>query len=160
MNEQLQTALAEMLGKANSGIDAGASFLQAQLPDVIQQLLVWNFTKSLIIGAACSVAAIIGLILAVRLGTKYAKQSRKRGLAWDKYNHMSASDVEMDVRRAAREEYQQTPDGDPADLVVAIAGGVAGAVLVAPAAMQSLKAFQIWLAPKIYLIEYAASLAK
>ncbi len=48
MNEQANKILADLLQKASNGIDAAVSFSQAQIPDVIHQLLVWNFTFSLI----------------------------------------------------------------------------------------------------------------
>lgn len=37
MNDQLQEALASIIDKTISGIEAGAAFLQAELPDVIHQ---------------------------------------------------------------------------------------------------------------------------
>ncbi len=48
MNEQLQNALAEILGKTLNGIDAASSFVVAELPDVIQQLLTWYAVKGFI----------------------------------------------------------------------------------------------------------------
>jgi hypothetical protein len=42
MNEELQKALSDLLGKANDGIGAASDFLVAELPDVIQQLLMWH----------------------------------------------------------------------------------------------------------------------
>lgn len=41
MNEQLQVALAQLLGKTIGGIDSSVAFVQSELPDVIQQLLMW-----------------------------------------------------------------------------------------------------------------------
>lgn len=40
MNEQLQQALATILNKSIEGIDAGVEFMQAELPEVIEQLLI------------------------------------------------------------------------------------------------------------------------
>ncbi|MBJ8812670.1 hypothetical protein, partial [Citrobacter koseri] len=48
MNEQANKILIELLQKAANGIDAAVSFSQAQIPDVVHQLLVWNMTHSLI----------------------------------------------------------------------------------------------------------------
>lgn len=48
MNEELQKALGELLSKANEGIDAASGFLVAELPDVIQQLLVWYTIENFI----------------------------------------------------------------------------------------------------------------
>jgi len=52
MNEQLQSALADILGKTLNGIDAASSFVVAELPDVIQQLLFWYAVKSFIFTVA------------------------------------------------------------------------------------------------------------
>ena len=51
MNEQLQNALAEILGKTLNGIDAASSFVVAELPDVIQQLLMWYAIKGFLLFA-------------------------------------------------------------------------------------------------------------
>jgi hypothetical protein len=46
MNEQANKILVELLQKAANGIDAAVSFSQAQIPEVVHQLLVWKFTKA------------------------------------------------------------------------------------------------------------------
>ena len=43
MNEQLQTALAEILISTTQGVKEGVAFLQAELPEVVSQLLVFKF---------------------------------------------------------------------------------------------------------------------
>lgn len=63
MNEQANKILADLLQKASNGIDAAVSFSQAQIPDVIHQLLMWNFTKSIVM----SVLAIMTIYPVVRL---------------------------------------------------------------------------------------------
>ncbi|TFL14185.1 hypothetical protein CSC67_08515 [Pusillimonas caeni] len=124
MNEQLQTALADLIGKANSGIDAGTTFLQAQLPDVIQQLLIWKAAMSSLL-FLLSVAGFIGVTVAI-------------------------------VRVWRNADFWNGDDMPPSALVAFFL-----CVLYAfPALVWSLDWLQIWLAPKIYLIEYAASLAK
>ena len=42
MNEQLQQALVAILNKTVASVEAGANFLAAEIPDVIQQLLMWT----------------------------------------------------------------------------------------------------------------------
>lgn len=123
MNEQLQTALAEMLGKANSGIDAGASFLQAQLPDVIQQLLAWKATQSVLWFSLPIIALVVFVNLAGWICRKSEPMDRdeKAFVAWITLI--------------------------PVTILAVIAGC-------------NMDWLQILIAPKIYLIEYAASLAK
>ncbi len=124
MNEQLQTALADLLGKANSGIDAGASFLQAQLPDVIQQLLMWKAVVSGLL-FTLSIVGFIGITIAI-------------------------------IRVLRNTEFWDGNDMPPSFLVA----GFMSILYFAPALVWDIDWLQILLAPKIYLIEYAASLAK
>lgn len=123
MNEQLQTALAEMLGKANSGIDAGATFLQAQLPDVIHQLLVWKATVSIIWFSLAVIALLGGLVLLYKW-------------CW------SSDSLDSDDKAFMT-------------MICSIPGLIISIVIA-----ENLEWLQILIAPKIYLIEYAVSLAK
>lgn len=42
MNEQANKILIDLLQKAANGVDAAVSFSQAQVPDIIRQLMVWK----------------------------------------------------------------------------------------------------------------------
>jgi len=44
----LKQALAQILNKATSGIEKSVDFLNAQLPEVIEQLLLWKMWESLV----------------------------------------------------------------------------------------------------------------
>lgn len=46
MNEQANKILVELLQKAANGIDAAVSFSQAQIPEVVHQLLDGNSPKA------------------------------------------------------------------------------------------------------------------
>ncbi len=46
MEEQANKILVELLQKASNGIDAAVSFSQAQIPDVVHQLLLWNIVTN------------------------------------------------------------------------------------------------------------------
>lgn len=48
MDKQLEMALAKLLEKASSGIDSASVFLQAQIPDVVHQFLMWRLWESVI----------------------------------------------------------------------------------------------------------------
>ena len=125
MNEQLQAALADLLDKANSGIDAGATFLQAQLPDVIQQLLVWKLVAS---GLSCLLS--VSMLISISYGYYRLVKWDIGGGAYDK------------------------------GFASFMAGWIAAAGIGGAWVLFSLDWLQIIIAPKIYLIEYAASLAK
>lgn len=70
MNEQANKILVELLQKASNGIDAAVTFSQAQIPDVIHQLLVWNFTKSL--------ALTLLMVLTIPFVVKFAMAMLRR----------------------------------------------------------------------------------
>lgn len=128
MNDQLQKALADLLAKANQGIDAGASFLQAQLPDVIQQLLWWKAVSSIV----CSIAGVV-LLGAV-------------GFIWWRILRAKLPDMDDFIL-----------DG----MVPCFMGALVSIPFVGIGiAAISLDWLQILIAPKVYLIEHAAHLAK
>ena len=132
MNEQLQQALAAILNKTMAGVEAGSSFLQAELPEVIQQLLMWKLVEAGMLTVA-SVTAIACSALFVRAYSKADAGSVLKGY-----------------------------DDFPSFLGLAgISAGLCASVLaIVGLARYPLAAAQILVAPKIYLIEYAASLAK
>lgn len=149
MNEQLQQALAAILGKAVQGVEAGVSFLSGQIPDVIQQLLVWKLVMALV-GAGVALLLILFL-------------------SWYLYNAarpIMLAEEQDGPGRYQRAVYKKTfwhdSNGDMNEPAFfgTIAATVIGTVLLIPFGMNLCTALQIWLAPKIYLIEYAASLAK
>lgn len=121
MNEQAQKILADLLQKASNGIDSAVSFSQAQIPDIIHQLLMWNAVSSAAIQAFCILVIIACVYLMF--------------LSWNKVD-----------------------DDDFLLLPMLIESGVViSSIFVFFNYFDWLK---IWLAPKLYLIEYAASLAK
>ncbi|NUU68439.1 hypothetical protein HQN64_20345 [Enterobacteriaceae bacterium BIT-l23] len=149
MNEQANKVLAELLQKASSGIDAAVSFSQAQIPDVIHQLLLWNFVQSLIM----TIIALASIPLAVWIIRSQCKKVEigiigGEGWSWEKGNPKYASTLVW------------SHNGELNPLVLPF-----GAVLLAwlssvLAVLANPAWLKIWLAPKLYLIEYAASLMK
>jgi len=128
MNEQLQTALADLLSKANEGIDSASGFLVDEIPDVIYQLLMWYGVYS----AIMCVAGIIYLSVLYK-----AIKWSLTGPRWDW--HM-----------------KQTDAGFPTPVFYMLT-----VLLLIPVFhMFNLTWLKIWIAPKIWLIEYAATLAK
>ena len=123
MNEELQKALGELLSKANNGIDAASGFLVAELPEVIQQLLMWNMFHSVTWG----VLLLGGFLFSVWATIKLTK--------W----------VLSEVGEA----------------LPVLIFPIAGCVVLALKSIDYLFiALQIYIAPKVWLLEYAASLAK
>ncbi|MES3482787.1 hypothetical protein [Citrobacter freundii] len=149
MNEQANKILIELLQKAANGIDAAVSFSQAQIPDVIHQLLVWKLTKSLVI--------TLIILATIPVVVKFVRSMMKRepdgvfdneGYSWDR----------------GKPKYKPTliwqRDGDLSPFTIIFAAGCGLYVVAAFGLIIDLTWLKIWLAPKLYLIEYAASLVK
>lgn len=132
MNESLQQALAGILNKTMAGVEAGVSFLSSELPDVIQQLLVWKLAQSsVLLGLGISFWVFAAYLL--RKGLKNMKEEGEK--TWTN-----------------RQEYRYV-----APYIISAFAVSIGFVM---SMVNGATALQIWLAPKIYLIEYAASLAR
>ena len=126
MKENLQNALVEILNRAISGIDSSVAFMQAELPDVISQLLTWYAVKS----ATYSLFGIL-IIITYLVGWK------------------------MWIKRC--ENNSISPDVIELFAFPALLGMLPFLTAVC---MIDLQWLQIWIAPKIWLMEYAAELVK
>ncbi|MFI4031795.1 hypothetical protein [Klebsiella quasipneumoniae] len=147
MNEQANKILVELLQKASNGIDAAVTFSQAQIPDVIHQLLVWNFTKSL--------ALTLLMVLTIPFVVKFAMAMLRRqqdgvfdneGYSWDRGKPKFKPTL----------IWQKDGDLSPLTIIFGFAIGLYVAILLGVVA--DMTWLKIWLAPKLYLIEYATSL--
>lgn len=143
MNEQLQQALAAIIGRTMDGVQAGIDFLSAEIPDVIHQLLMWKLVEAIITTTFCALL----IVAIVVIWFKYAGLGEKIDLDGGNYqNH--------------RWTLTHDCDGDLSPHVMATAF-----LSLLPLIGSSMEGFsalkvalQIFIAPKLYLIEYAASL--
>lgn len=147
MNEQANKILVDLLQKASNGIDAAVTFSQAQIPDVIHQLLVWNFTKSL--------ALTLLMVLTIPFVVKFSMAMLRRqqdgvfdneGYSWDRGKPKFKPTL----------IWQKDGDLSPLTIIFGFAIGLYVAILLGVVA--DMTWLKIWLAPKLYLIEYATSL--
>ena len=166
MDQQLQQALAAIITNASASADAGVNFLQAQLPDAVSQLLLWKLTVSCL-SFALSVILFVAAAVLVRKALALAPGSERRQLiyareyAFDRYLKNTDYEQNEPLRSeyyAARDAAQAFGDDNLFQIIsytvaTAFAGGFALVFL-------DFNWLQIWLAPKIYLIEYAATLVK
>lgn len=128
MNEQANKILVELLQKAANGIDAAVTFSQAQIPDVVHQLLVWKSVSSILV--QIFILSFIGVyVLAVY---KFYKITDSKRLS----------------------------EGTLVAGIFSLATGALFAMGLAIAFFSYFDWLKIWLAPKLYLLEYAASLIK
>ena len=69
MKEQMEKGMEEIIKKTRKGLEATVTFLSAEIPDVIHQLLLWYAVKY---GTEMlfSLALLAGLVAAIRWGWK------------------------------------------------------------------------------------------
>ena len=137
----MQNALIEIIQKASSGIDTSVSFLSSEIPEVISQLLLWNIAASSVGMALSAIVIAISVSMIVWMMKLYG-----RGRDTGKPNWVHDGGGYDALRELVI----------PVSCVLFICL-VAGPIVFVGNLMEVLK---IWLAPKIWLIEYAASLAK
>lgn len=146
MNEQANKILTELLQKASNGIDAAVSFSQAQIPDVIHQLLLWNAVSSII---SQVVALIVFPVVAILLYRGLKQRGEKvESQGWRGYTFVGRSIF-----------WDEDGDFSFPGFMCCMVGGLA-MVWCALAVTLNFDWLKIWLAPKLYLIEYAAHLVK
>jgi hypothetical protein len=127
----LEKALADILTKTTAGIEKGVEFLNAELPEVINQLLIWKAAEALVF-MIIFVCVGCGLLLLSKYMSKYAKQNVDD---WTEEDRAFYGAMQWAVC-------------------------IIGIVVTIAAILSNREWLQIWLAPKIYLIEYAAQLLK
>lgn len=125
MNEQAQQALANLLSMAVDGLNGAVEFSKAQLPEVVEQLLMWHMAESLI-------SFVLGILFMV-------------AFPWGMFK----------VHKAIQEEKI-----DDVLYAIAIPLAVAGFSGGFVATAEGLEWLKIMIAPKLYLLEYAAQLVK
>ena len=161
MNEQAQKLLISLVEKATSGIDAAVSFSQAQIPDVIQQMLMWKSTVSLIYTAfallffVLTVVFLCGAIKRIRKVSKAAclKQVAREKWQTDQINYEQFKSIDDD----SVSEYKLNSVEVNAVLWTA---GITVVGLVISFLFLDFDWVKIWIAPKFYLVEYATQLVK
>lgn len=126
----IDTALAEFINKTTDALSTATNFMVDQLPDVVSQLLMWKMVESLI-GCLFWVVLIVGFTALAVYSSKYTMKK-------------------VECR-----------DWDAVSYVGLILLAITLACLIGVSSEKlNLTWLQIWIAPKIYLIEYASSLVK
>lgn len=134
MNDQLQQSLSQILDQAVSGVQAGVNLLSTELPDVIHQLLLWKMIESLIL-------CVVGIIFTVSAIRWFAKNLGKGKEDGKKYKATLTHNEQGDL----------APWG-PFSIILLVLIVVIASITI------NITWLQILIAPKVYLIEYAAAL--
>lgn len=130
MNEQLQKATATLIEKSISAFDSGATFMSEQIPEVIHQLLLWQMVYS----GGKAICAVLLMIIFVVVDYKTFKHlwSTEHDAFWN----------------------------DKFIGGYLLCGTGIRFLWAIPLSMINFTWLQIWIAPKIFLLEYAAKLVK
>ncbi|CAM0104874.1 hypothetical protein MYOV072v1_p0059 [Vibrio phage 207E29.1] len=134
MNEQLQGAVAQILERAISGIDSSVDFMQAELPEVIEQLLLWYAVSNVIY-------TLLGLFI-LYASYWFIKKPKPKEDNW-MWNWIES--------KGRHEGTTECVFG-----IFVLFPAIPGFVL----STNIMESIQIWVAPKIWLMEYAANLVK
>ena len=137
MNEQLQQAISQLITMSLVAIDKGATFLSGQIPDVIQQLLLWKAWESFLH------FFIFGVVLSIIIVYVNVKQFN--------WWIQETTDKWGDKQKRLNCDYSPLALLNIFQIMW---------LLVIPNALGNLTWFQIWIAPKVYLIEYAKEFIK
>jgi len=144
MKEELQTALAELIQKTLQGVDTTKDFLTAEIPDVVGQLLVWHGVYNLVLFLIAMLIVLIALIV------NYKQYKHWTGLTGEQISKMPC-----EWRSSSNPESARL-DGGMLALVQLFQF-----VWILPVGLCfNLTWLQIWIAPKVWLIEYMGNLVK
>ncbi|MBI6529062.1 hypothetical protein JEP40_08035 [Proteus vulgaris] len=139
MSEQASKVLIDLLEKASNGVDSAVAFSQAQIPEVISQLLAWKMAMGIIWFAFGLATIAFAVFIPV-----WAGRQRRKGALWTYYDgdaRFNLSSISYDFIRT------------PFPLGLLFIG-----VLISVVSLNFW--LKILIAPKLYLIEYAALLIK
>lgn len=140
MNEQLQAELTKIITNVNNGTESAWSFINGQAPDVIQQLIVWYGVKSFLSFCIWIIFIIAGYIAVIKL----FKLSKR------------LSDKEKE--RAKNKAYSHY---DPFPYVaIWLVPLIIAATLTPIIITENITWLQIWIAPKVWVLEYVTSVVK
>ncbi len=124
MNENLQSAIEQLITKTLEGVDTSVDFLQAELPEYVYQLLLWY--------------GVYNFILFFTSITILANIFYFMPKIWEK-----------------------VISSENKDFLIGCSGIIASIVGIAFVSIQmNLTWLQIWIAPKVWLVEYASRLVK
>jgi len=132
MNESLQKAITELLTRSVEGVDAATAFISQELPDYVYQLLLWYSFHSV----------FWGTVFTLGLGSLFF-------VAYRRFWMWSKREMEKDIHK----------DNDGWYFGRAMLGIFAVLPFIGGFSYY-MEAVKIWIAPKLWLVEYASNFVK
>jgi hypothetical protein len=144
MKDVLEQALADVIVKATTGAEEAGSFIMSEVPEVVQQLLMF---KAVSTGVQLFLCALFVTIWFRFVTKKYKEGCRVR----DCFNATRNEGGKANCLWADRNTHENFYG------VLALSGIPAGVVALCTVSL-SMTLLKLTLAPKVWLIEYAAKL--
>ena len=143
MKDELQQKLVDALDKMLNGIDSGAAFMSEQIPDYLQQLIMW-------FGVYSAVKCLVGVVLLVAAPLALRKL----------YNRIPLKPKKDGAENWYwREGYSSMVITDAGGCYWFAVVGLPVLWAVIGLALINLEWLQILIAPKVWLVEYISNLA-
>ena len=155
MNENLQEAVATILTGALKTAEQAKEFVLSEMPDLVQQLLQWEFLFHVILAAGFAILGTLGVLIIYKLWPHAPAVTPE----------VTARVAQLEslgyARRSGREDRELKRlkgeiDVKPEHIIPAIFA----LLLYVMAAINAIIALKIHIAPKLYLLEYTAELLK
>lgn len=144
MEQEIKGRIVEFMDLALDGVDATTTFMQAQLPDYVEQLLMWYLVREatyFVIGAVLLAVSVYGVYCLIA--------KRRQG---------KPKDGASGYRLQYEPTWSHDEDGDVSVTILII--GIALTIpFAASFAFLNLTWLQILIAPKVWLVEYVTRLA-
>lgn len=168
----LESSLVSIIQSVQGGVQSGVAFLSEEIPDVLRQLILWKATYYGMWAVLQLLCVYLGVkyarraveVVNVQMGLEAASESLKKSiqeLRWSKSAEEIAAWREMALK--LKDAEKAAASGTPKVVVSCCLGGLA--LLVGLGAVFNvfgniLQVTQLLIAPKVWLIEYAATLMK
>lgn len=146
MNNNLEQAVAGLIEKAIAGMDTATSFLSAEIPDVISQLLLWYGIYYFIVFLFSITLIVVPLcVLIKKCGVGAVVDESNSGRYGNRVPTWTHDD-----------------DGDFVDKGIGVVLSIVVTVIIGFLILfhNQLDFLKVWIAPKVWLIEYGADLVK
>lgn len=143
MKEEFQKALLDLFNKAVVAVEKGATFLNDQIPDVVQQYLSWVLWSSALWAFVFLVVigAIVVLVVLMKPEDRRPITTKTPGANWR--------------ARQGYEDYNAWPEER---VFAAMFGGVVGVVSFFLIVVQVMDIVKVLVAPKLVILEKIASM--
>lgn len=168
----LESSLVSIIQSVQSGVQAGVTFLSEEIPDVLRQLIMWKAAYHAMWAVLQASLIVIALVMVRKCLLMITEQSRLESLtethtAVVDRTFLSSSNKSLPEwlaqQKLLADSKAASSAGIPSLVIycaltgIALIAGITGAINVFG---NLLTLTQLMIAPKVWLIEYAASLVK